>query len=64
MKCKNCGQSSEVEYNVTINEFLFKTGIEKKKIVKDFYKPKSKPMPIVKYIDTMNPKPRSLKTFS
>ena len=31
---------------------------EKKKIVKDFYKkaeqPKSKPMPITKYIDTMN----------
>ena len=31
---------------------------EKKEIVKDFYKkaeqPKSKPMPIVKYIDTMN----------
>ena len=27
---------------------------EKKEIVKDFYKPKSKPMPIVKFIDTMN----------
>ena len=27
---------------------------EKKEVVKDFYKPKSKPMPIVKYIDTMN----------
>ena len=35
MKCKNCGQSSEVEYNVTIEKFFFKTGIEKKKIVND-----------------------------
>ena len=27
---------------------------EKAEVVKDFYKPKSKPMPIIKYIDTMN----------
>ena len=27
---------------------------EKAEVVKDFYKPKSKPMPIVKYIDRMN----------
>ena len=27
---------------------------EKKEVVKKFYEPKSKPMPIVKYIDTMN----------
>ena len=30
------------------------TKAEKAEVVKDFYKPKSKPMPIVKYIDRMN----------
>ena len=35
MKCKNCGQSSGVDYNVTIKNIIFKTSIEKKKIVND-----------------------------
>ena len=34
MKCKKCGEYAICK-NVTIHEFIFKTGIEKKKLVND-----------------------------
>ena len=37
-----------------MKKYLERPREEKKEIVEDFYKPKSKPMPILKYIDRMN----------